>query len=206
MTLSTDELSAKARLAAMEAAAIAGQQVEPAALAEARERVTLAALWAKGREQRARERQSAADLVRQGEAKAEVAALFAEHSEDSLRAYDSAVAALENLVGVIDGENARIDTAAAILRTAGVPRSNWDRSQQEGFDSANFVQEEQGGSATSVIVDGVGHGREIAASWVAAAVCAVAAANRGLPFPYGGNLENATRHDVPAAIKNRDAT
>lgn len=198
------EQSAKDQLVQLENAAMAGEPVTPAELVEARERVTLSGLIAKGAAARAEEKRRAKDEVLRETAKAEAAELFGGHEGDCLAAYDAAFAAVENLVAVIERGNARIGEAAGILKRGGVPVRYASGLYAEGVDMANYAAMEDGGTASSVTVDGMGHGRESAALWVAAAVHTVARKHRGLPLPYGGGvLEGKLNHDKPNAVKGR---
>lgn len=192
------------KLEEFERAAIAGDPVTPAELMEARERVTLAELAAKGAAARAdAEQQVLAGQVRDA-AKAEATNLLAGHDNDALDAYNAAVSALNRLIAVVGSGNARIAQAALILRQGGVAARSWDGSFPDDLDEANHAAMLQGDEVAFVTVDGQAHAPEDAALWVAAAVHSVAREHRGMPFPNGrGNLEERVKFDRPRVIDHR---
>lgn len=200
------EPNAADRLASLEDAAIAGQPITALQLAEAREQVALDELLERGNAIRTMARQQKEKAALRLAAKAQVAKLFQAHENDCLIAYDAAVASVNALIETIDAGNARLADAARVLRQAEVPVRFWNGTYEEGIDLENFAALEQGGGASSVISGGIGHGRETAALWVAAAVRTAARAHGGLPRPYGnGKLEDILRSDLPRALKVRTA-
>ncbi|RFA12640.1 hypothetical protein B7R21_09850 [Subtercola boreus] len=189
---------------ALEKAVIDGEDVTVTQLTEARERLSWAKLRRQGAERKAETQKARdAELLR-GKTKREVADLFNSGGFfDPVDAYDEAVAALERLGQVIESNKALLNVASTEFSRGGVPaRSNWgEGTEPEHFDRANFAVMAQGNETMSITVDGVQYGQEHEGLWVRAAVQAVAQSRGGLPLPYGSNLQEIVRGDLPATLR-----
>jgi hypothetical protein len=199
-------LTPEEELAALEQAAMDGDAVTPAQMAEAREKIGIFKLVAKGVAMRAEQKRKKDALALQAKTKVDVGLVFtAGEYVDPLVAYDKAVAALNYLADTIERNAEILVEASDDLRRGGVlVYSNW-AAMPDGIDRANFSTVGQGNEVMNVTLAGVAYTREDAGLWVRAVVQTVAADHRGLQIPYSSDLEQVVRGNRPDALKNRAA-
>ncbi|KQR23172.1 hypothetical protein [Microbacterium sp. Leaf151] len=152
-----DEETAVEQLHELEQAAIDGHPVTPAEIAEARERVTLSGLVARGRAQRAEARAAEARRDAQVEAKAEAARIAAGVAD--LDAAASTIAtALGSFLDAVDAHNGVVRTIRQVFDGAGLPTPEvWGQSDLYavvGLDHRNHARVTDGDELRWVTVDG----------------------------------------------------
>lgn len=156
-----DEATAQAQLNALEAAAVNGEPVAAAQLAEARERVTLAGLWAKGKAMREAARQRREAEERRAAAKVQVAEMLKDNAAARDGAAQNVIQAVAALIAVIAENNAEVAEASAIFARAGVVNpSPWGREDPmdvPDIDRDNYAWIEQGMRLTSVQAGGISY-------------------------------------------------
>lgn len=203
-TMTESTLTPEEELAALEQTAIDGGDVTPAQMTEAREKISLFKLAAKGIADRLElKRQKEADQLR-AKTKAEVALVFtAGDYVDPLVAYDEAVAALSRLADVVKRNNTMIEEASNQLSRGGVtPFFRWG-TMPEDIDRANFASIDQGNDVVYVTLGGVAYTSENASIWVRAAVQDAAQQHGGLSLPQSSDLAELFRGNRPGSLKNR---
>ncbi|MBB3158242.1 ribosomal protein L12E/L44/L45/RPP1/RPP2 [Microbacterium proteolyticum] len=155
-----DEETAVEQLRTLEQAAVDGQDVKPAQLAEARERLTLAGLIARGRAQRAAADEAAARSSAQAAAKVEAARIAADLTPfDDVRQQLST--AIQAVLTAADDRNASVEQIRRVFDAAGLPApAPWgqvDPMDVEGLDHQNYAWLVQGDILHHVMVDGQAH-------------------------------------------------
>ncbi|TFC78155.1 hypothetical protein E3O45_05950 [Cryobacterium sp. TMS1-20-1] len=190
-------------LAALEQAAMDGEAVTPTQMAEAREKISLFKLAAKGVTMRLEQKRKKDALALQAKTKVDVGLMFtAGDYVDPLVAYDEAVAALSRLADVVKRNNTLIAEASRALSLGGVTRfANW-AAMPEDIDRANFASVGQGDDVAYVTLGGVAYTSENASLWVRAAVQDVAQQHGGLSLPQSSDLAELVRGSRPGALKN----
>lgn len=192
------------RVAELERAAIAGEEVSASELAAAREEAHIAELAARGR----RERDAADSARRQQEAveqaKRDVAAALGGGVTDALLPqYDAAVRALARLIAAAESWNEKLQSAAQHFDQAGIPARDVFNPAPGNLDKRNYVHWNPGYEVQSITVDGAGHVPTEPAQWVLAAIRETARKQGGLTLRYHPNIENQLRGDDPYQLRDR---
>jgi len=202
MTDST--LTPEEELTALEHAAMDGTEVTPTQMADARERISLAGLIAKGAAMRTEQKRKKDAAALQAKTKTDVAKVFTEGEyENPLVAYDAAVAALNHLADVIKRNSELVDEASDDLSRGGVVKYNNWAAMPDDIDQDNHASVAQGNDVHYVVLGGVAYRKENASLWVRAAVQTVAQQHGGLSIPGSSSLAQVVRGDRPGAVQNR---
>ena len=161
MTDELDEASAAEHLRTLEQAAVDGRAVKPSELAEARERVTLAGLSARGRAERAAAEAAQAQASAQAAAKAEAARIAADLQFEVRDAKQLLTTAIKAIITAIDDHNASVEQIRDMFDAAGLPLpAAWGQINPmdvDGLDHRNYAWIEQGGVLSHVMVAGQTH-------------------------------------------------
>ena len=157
-----DEATAQQALTDLEQAAIDGEPVTPAQLAEARERVTLAGLWRKGQEIRAERAKRKEHEAARAQAKQEAARILANERAELEAAEEALEAAITRLSAAVEAHNNDIQEAARLFKDASIPHAvTWapqaDLLDVPGLDRDNHTMYTPGFAIGHLTVDGKRH-------------------------------------------------